>query len=82
MRKIQLNSSIKIYTILFVVLYALVWLMPSFIIVPIDHIIDSIRGFKSVDGWTNGVMAWVGFLVVIPVIYLTLIFVSLKQKRG
>ena len=79
MESTTLKERLTKLTIIFLLVYASIWLMPSIIIFPIDFIIEIITKTKIVDGWTYGVMVWLYTVIGLPIIYL-IVILSLIYK--
>jgi len=79
MESTTLKERLTKLTIIFLVVYASFWLMPSIIIFPIDFIIEIITKTKIVDGWTYGVMVWLYTVIGLPIMYL-IVILSLIYK--
>ena len=77
----NLTTLIKKHVILFLILYELIWLAPSIIVYPIDFISEAITGIKYVDGWSHGMMAWTGSIIITPVVFIILLVTSYTSNR-
>jgi len=52
-----------------IVIYASIWIAPAVIVYPFDWVLGLVRGVEYRDGWTPGMMVWLGFAIAIPVVF-------------
>lgn len=58
----------------------LILVLPGLVIIPADFIVNLFRASSSVDSWTHGIMVWLAFLYLIPIIYIIVIIVLYRKK--
>ena len=78
----QINNQMKKYSIYFAAIYLFIWLASSLIIQAFDFIHGLIIGAKIVDGWSLGVMFWLGLIYAIPITYCLIIGYLLFKKHA
>ena len=72
---------IKHVTILFALLYALIWLAPAIIVYPVDYLHYLVTGSNYVDSWTLGLLVWAASTVIIPMIFITIVVVKIIRHH-
>ena len=64
------KTSIIRYTVIFGVVYALMWVASGVFVYLVDYFYEHFTGIKLVNGWTPGIMVWSLSLYVIPILFL------------
>jgi len=83
MEGIKFIKPIKKHVVWFFIIYGLIWIAPGIIVHPIDFISEAITGIKYVDGWTHGMMAWTGSVIIFPIAFLIFMgafYLSTKER--
>lgn len=70
-----------------IIFFIIILVFPVLVVVPVDVILESFLNKNYVDGWTPGVMAWNGVIVVFVFLFLfkvgsvTVSFLKKQKKR-
>ena len=76
------KTSIIRYTVIFGVVYALMWVASGIVVYLVDYFYELFTGIKLVDGWTPGIMVWSMSLYVMPFLFLlVLLGVYFKGRK-
>jgi hypothetical protein len=82
MDRTTLKYSIFKYTVVFCVVYVLIWLFPGIVVYPANYLIELYEGVEYVDSWTPGMMVWAAAVIALPILFVLGILGVLLIARG